>query len=161
MFYRRKFRAGKKRGSGVETTGCGKGSRWIVVVEGRTGLPVAITAHSARPGEIRLAEPTLDSISLRRRPERLVGDTAYYSKPHRELFRRKYGCELIAPPKSNYKNSPQDGRLLRRMSRRWKVEHANCHLKKFRRLMVRYETKLENFHGLLVIACMLLALRRF
>jgi len=42
---------------------------------------------------------------------------------------------------------------------RWIVERTNAWLFNFRRLVVRYEHKLENFRAFLHLACALIALR--
>jgi transposase len=54
----------------------------------------------------------------------------------------------------------QDGRKLRRYRRRWIAERTNAWLFNFRRLVVRYERKLENFRAFLHLACALIALRK-
>ena len=53
--------------------------------------------------------------------ERLIGDKAYDSdRLDQDLA--ESGVEMIAPHRSNRKNRTQDGRALRRYSRRWKIE---------------------------------------
>ena len=47
------------------------------------------------------------------------------------------------------------------MKRRWKIERTNSWLKQYRRLATRYERKLENFHGFVVLACLHLYLKHF
>jgi hypothetical protein len=133
----------------------------MVIAERRRGLPLSLTVHSARPGEILLVESTLRAIPLHKSPRRLIGDKAYYSKPHRDLFRARFGLELIAKPKKHYKNSPQDGRFLRRMSRRWKVERLVAWLKMNWRIRYRRERYQQNYQGFLTLACLLLYLRNF
>ena len=53
----RQFRCGEKRGCGVGKTKRGKGTKWMVVVDGR-GLPRGNYLHSASPAEGKLAETT-------------------------------------------------------------------------------------------------------
>src|SRR6266853_1794282 len=48
----------EKRGCGVGKTKRGKGTKWMVVVDGR-GVPLGEYLHSASPAEVRLAETTL------------------------------------------------------------------------------------------------------
>ena len=62
----RQFRSGKKGGAEVGKTKRGKGTKWMVVVDGR-GVPLGNSLHSASPSEIRLAEQTLASIRVGRR----------------------------------------------------------------------------------------------
>ena len=133
----------------------------MVIAEGRRGLPLSIEVHSARPGEILLVESTIRAIPIAKVPRRLIGDKAYYSKPHRVLFRKRFHLELIAPPKKHYTNSPQDRRTLRRMKRRWKVERLVAWLKNYWRLRYRREVYSINYQGFLSLACLLIYLRHF
>src|SRR5271157_6060624 len=124
----RQFRSGEKRGAGVGKTKRGKGTKWMVVVDGR-GLPLGNHLHSASPAEVRLAETTLATIRVgrshysgrpRQKPMRVIADKAYDSDPLRERLARR-GIELIAPHRSNRKKpATQDGRALRRYRRPFK-----------------------------------------
>ena len=67
---------------------------------------------------------------------------------------------MIAPHRGNRKNTTQDGRALRRYRRRWKVERLFAWLHNFRRLIVRYEYRPENFLGMVHLAVVLIFLRR-
>ncbi len=62
----REFCSREKRGCGVGKTKRGKGTKWMVVVDGR-GLPLGEYLHSASPAEVRLAETTLAAIRVRQR----------------------------------------------------------------------------------------------
>jgi len=140
------FCSRKKRGCGVGKTKRGKGTKWMVVVDGR-GLPLGNYLHSASPGEVTLAEATLATIRVGRRhhagrprqkPVRVIADKAYDSDPLRKRLRQR-GIELIVPHRCNRKKSAtQDGRALRRYRRRWIIERTNAWLGNFRRLVVRY-----------------------
>ena len=92
-------------------------------------------------------------------PERLIGDQAYDSNGlDDELAQR--GVEMIAPHNPTRKHKTQDGRPLRRYRRRWLVERLFAWLMLNRRLVTRYEKKVENFLGLLRLACLKILLRR-
>jgi transposase len=141
----RQFRSGEKRGCGVGKTKRGKGTKWMVVVDGR-GVPLGNYLHSASPAEVRLAETTLAAIHVarphragrpRQKPVRVIADKAYDSDPLRKRLRQR-GIELICPHKKNrVRPATQDGRALRRYRRRWIVERTNAWLGNFRRLVVR------------------------
>lgn len=55
----------------------------------------------------------------------------------------------------------QDGRKLRRYKRRWKVERLFAWLHNFRRLVVRYERRSENYLGFVQLGCAVTLLRHF
>ena len=126
------------------------------------GLPVAIDIQSASPHEIKLVEAAIKSRFIKRAPKRMIGDKAYDSDPVDQRLLKEHGTELIAPHKANRKRpKTQDGRVLRRYKRRWKVERFFAWLHNFRRLVVRYEYYAENFLGMLQLACVIILLRYF
>jgi len=96
-----------------------------------------------------------------RLPHKLLGDRAYDSDPLDKKLKQKYGIDLVAPHEQNRRKSgTQDGRVLRRFCRRWKVERFFAWLQNFRRLVTRWEYKESNLLGMLQLACILLLLRR-
>jgi hypothetical protein len=76
-------------------------------------------------------------------PERLIGDKAYDSDSLDEQLAEEYGIEMISPNRSNRKQKTQDGRPLRR----------------YRRLVTRWEYRIENFLGFVQLACLLMLLK--
>jgi transposase len=151
---------GKKRGEMVGKTKRGKGTKIMVHSEGQ-GLPVAATIASASPSEVTLIEPLLAARVIRRKPRRLLYDKAADSDPLRKrLARRK--IELVCQHRTNRrKPATQDGRKLRRIRRRWKIERAISWLQNFRRIVTRYEYHAHLFLGFVQAACLMIVLRRF
>ncbi len=129
----------------------------MAVADG-AGLPVAVGIESASPHEVRLVEATLDARFVAEAPARLIGDRAYDSERLDERLRRERAIELIAPHQRG-RSKTQDGRALRRYKRRWKVERLFAWLHNFRRLVVRYEYRAENFLGMLHLAGIVILLR--
>ena len=158
----------QKRGSKVGKTKRGKGTKWMVVVDGQ-GLPLGKHLCSASPHEARLAETTLATICVSRRahagrprqkPLRLIADRGYDSDPLRKRLAAR-GIELIAPHRWNRsKPVTQDGRALRRYRRRWKIERTFAWLGNFRHLVVRYDRSLTIYGAFFHIACFMIVLRR-
>jgi len=127
----------------------------------RHGRPVAVLVASPLPHEVTLVGLTLAARFVAAAPRRLLGDRAYDSDPHDAALRAE-GIALIAPHRANRsKPRTQDGRPLRRLARRWKVERLNAWLQHCRRLVTRYEVRVENFLGFLHLACLRILLRRF
>jgi transposase len=105
---------------------------------------------------------TLDACLVERSPERLIGDKAYDSDPLDETLEEERSIEVIAPHKSNRRKAKtQDGRKLRRAKKRWKIERVFAWLKNFRRLVIRYERKIENFLGFIHLGLICILLRHF
>ena len=125
-----------------------------------SSVPLALHTESASPHEITLVEATLASAFLKEKPKRLIGDKAYDSDPLDEALKER-GIEMIAPHRKNRKKKrTQDGRKLRRYKRRWKIERLFAWLQNFRRLVVRYEYKDENFLGMTQLGCIIILLRK-
>ncbi len=69
---------------------------------------------------------------------------------------------MIVPHRHNRKKQKtQDGRKLRRFKRRWKVERLFAWLSNFRRLVVRYEWRAENYLGFVQLGCCVILVRVF
>ena len=132
-----------------------------MAVADRFGLPVAVSVGSASPHEVTLVEATLDERFIVDLPERLIGDRGYDSDPLDERM-AEMGIEMIAPHKRNRrKPKTQDGRALRRYRRRWLVERLFAWLQNFRRLITRHEYRMENYLGLVHLACIVILMRQY
>ena len=158
MFCGRDICAGQKRGRLVGKTKRGKGTKIMGLADGH-GLPLALRAESASPAEVKLVEQTLEERFVADVPERLIGDKAYDSDRLDEELRQKFGIEMIAPHRAGRRTPTQDGRVLRRYVRRWKIERLFAWLFNFRRLVVRYEYHAENFQGFLHLGAAVILLR--
>jgi transposase len=157
---RRHIFLSEKRGLCVGKTKRGKGSKIMVLVDGR-GLPLGAEIASASPHEVTLIEPLLDQRILPTKPRRLIYDAAADSDPLRTRLAKR-GMELVSPHRKNRKKPPtQDGRKLRRYRRRWKIERSIGWLQNFRRLVTRYEYYAHLFHGFVQLACLMVVMRRF
>jgi len=165
VFHRRDVCLGKKRGSCVGKTKRGKGTKLMVVADGK-GLPLGVSVHAASPAEVTLAQEALKTVRVRRRagssrtrPERLIGDKAYDSDKFRRQL-RAMGIELIAPHRVNRrKKATQDGRALRRYCRRWKIERSIGWLGNYRRVVTRWDHNVHIFLAFVIIACLLITCR--
>src|SRR5215472_8897900 len=88
------FAPAKNGGEQVGLTKKGKGTKWMLVVDGN-GLPLGFHLDSANTAEVRLAERTLDTIAVvrprgrpKQRPEKLLADRGYDSRAFRAALRR-------------------------------------------------------------------------
>jgi transposase len=164
---RRQLRGCQKGGDAVGKTKRGKGTKWMVLVDGK-GVPLGVRLESASRGEALLAEPTLEEVWVprpkgrpKKRPRRVIADRGYDSDPLRQRLRRR-GIELIVPYRKNNKERRyEDGRKLRRYKKRWIVERTNAWLGQFRRLLVRHEHLLCIYRAFFYVACFIITLRRY
>jgi transposase len=138
----------------------------MVVVDGQ-GVPLGSQLTSASPAEVKLAESTLNAISVpprgrgrpQKRPLRVIADRAYDSDPLRQRLLVR-GLLLIAPHHKNRRvPSLNDGRTLCRYRKRWKIERTFAWLGNFRRLVVRYDRHLNMYRAFFHFACALITLR--
>ena len=137
----------------------GKGTKLMALAD-RSGLPLAINAASASPHEVTLVKQTLESRFTKEKPERLIGDRAYDSDLLDAALAER-AIEMIAPHRRRRKKpKTQDGRKLRRYKRHWKIERLFAWLGYFRRLVVRYERKAQNYLGFVHLGCVTILLRR-
>jgi transposase len=144
---------------GVARTRLGKSVKIMVLVDA-VGIPVAVDTASSAPHESQLVQPLFEFMLPRETPPRVIGDKAYDSDPLDAALAAR-GIELIAPHRENRTKPPtQDGRPLRRMRRRWKVERTIAWFKNFRRLYVRWDRFAKHYQGFLHFACVVLLLRQ-
>ena len=124
------------------------------------GLPLAMYVASASPHETKLVEATLDERFFPDLPERLIGDRAYDSDRLDQRLMTNYGIEMIAPHSSTRTRTlTQDGRVLRRYRRRWKIERLFAWLHNYRRIVIRWERYPENFLAMIHLASAIILLR--
>jgi transposase len=126
---------------------------------------------SATTAEVKLAEQTLDTISVtrprgrpRRRPEKLVADRGYDSSEFRRALRRR-GIPMCIPPKRRPASwRAKRGRpvLARREDyrKRYTVERSFAWLGNYRRLLIRWERLFSVYRDFFAVAVMLLCVRR-
>jgi transposase len=90
----------------------------------------------------------------------LVGDRAYDFDPLDAQLEAE-GIEMNAPHRRRNRKQPKtrNGRKLRRYKRHRKVERLFAWLGNFRRLVVRYERRAENYLGFVHLGCVVILLR--
>jgi transposase len=160
MLHRWDFCKCQKRGLSVGKTKKGKGTK-IMAIADASGLPLSIWTTTASTHEVKLVEQTIEKRFIREKPKCLIGDLAYDSDPLDKRLKQKK-VKLIAPHKSNRKKAAtQDGRELRRYCRRWKIERLFAWIQNFRRCVVRYEVKPENYLAFVQLSCFLIMTKYF
>lgn len=126
------------------------------------GIPLAVSTASANRNEVVLIEPLLAEITLQnRQPERVIYDKAADSDALRDRLAEKH-IDLICPHrKSRVAPAKQDGRKLRRYSRRWIVERTIAWLHNFRRIVTRWDYHDHLYLSFVKLGCLFIMLRRF
>lgn len=146
--------AGEK--SGPNPTDRGKaGSKHHLLTDGQ-GIPLAAILTAANVPDIVPLLPLTDAIlpvagqpgRPRRRPDKLQGDRAYDSQPHREQLRRR-GIQPVLAKRHTAHGSGLG-------VYRWVVERTLSWLHQFRRLRIRYERRDDIHEAFLAIGCALI-----
>ena len=145
------FVPAKCGGSGVKACLKGKGSKIIAIID-RNEYPISIELVSANRHDVSQVERAIESRLTRKMPKVIIGDKGFDSDPLDKKLRRR-GIELIAPDRDCKRKKTQDGRKLRKSKRRWSIERYFAHLKKYRRIAVRWETSAENYLSMVHLAC--------
>jgi transposase len=159
---RRQFRTGKKRGDDVGPTKRGKGTKFLVVVDGQ-GVPVACTVGSASPSETKMIEPTLDQLQrqLGCKPKMLVMDKAYDSEKFRDRLAAR-GIDPVVPYRKRAVSRRYDDPVkMTAYRRRWLVERTFAWMTGLRRVLVRHERLSYVYRAFIHLACVLITLRQF
>ena len=135
----------------------------IEIVVEATGIPLGMVTDSAKVSETLLGEVALvDTPATIEVPDQVpvIGDRAYDSDPLRESM-AKEGFILIAPHRKNrVKAKTNDGRRLRRYKRRWIVERTFAWMHSYRRVVTRFEKRVDLYEGFVHLACAFIAINR-
>jgi transposase len=164
------FVPAKKGGDKVGLTKKGKGTKWMLVIDGH-GLLLGFHLDSAQLTEVRLAERTLDTVAVarprerpRQRPKKLVTDRGNDSGAFCLALRRR-GIQMCIPPKRRPKHwKAKRGRpVVARKDEyrlRYRVERSFAWLGNFRLLLIRWERLFGVCRSWFTVAVLLLRLRR-
>jgi transposase len=160
----------KTEGSAVGLTRKGKGTKWMMAVDGQ-GIPLGVLLASAQVAEIKLAQSTLETIRVRQargrprtRPAKVTCDRAYDSRELR-AYLRKRGIACCIPARRRPKEwKPKRGRptLAKKAdyAKRWIVERTFAHLGNYRRLLIRWERHLSIYRAFFMFAIALICINQ-
>jgi putative transposase len=151
---------GKK--TGPNPTDRGKsGVKRSMLTDGR-GVPLGLAIDGANRHDQKLFHATLDSIRFRRpRPtsrcrQHLCCDKGFDADViRREARRRRY-----TPHIKSRGDEQTAKRLHGRRARRWVVERLHSWMNRFRRILVRWEKKADNYQAFLHLVCAYITWKR-
>ena len=145
--------------TGPNPTDRGKiGTKRHVLTDQR-GIPVSVVITAANTHDMKAATETLDRKVVKRplKKQNLCLDKGYdYPEIERESTKRRY------VPHIRHRGEEKELIKLRYYSaKRWVVvERTNSWHNRFRKLLVRYEKKSENYLALVCLACCIIVYRR-
>jgi len=137
------------------------GTKRSVLSDGR-GAPLSVVVAGANAPDQTLALETLDSLPVER-PARVVNrlhhlslDAGYdYAAVVEGVLERDYILHLRPSAKTPLEVAPEK----KHPARRWVVERTHAWHNKFRRLLVRWERKLDHYYAMIDLASVLIIWR--
>ena len=151
---------GKK--TGPNPTDRGKqGVKRSLLTEGH-GVPIGLSVDGANRHAMKLVRATLESLVVERpeltleQPEGMCLDKGYdYDEVRETLAEFGFTAHIKARGDEARELKQEAGKR----ARRWVVERSHSWMNRFRRLLVRWDKKAENYIGFLHFACALIAFR--
>ena len=137
------------------------GTKRSLLTDG-AGIPIGITVSGANTHDKRLVEETLRSIPIdrpeptKRKQQHFCADKGYDYPDVRDLI-RDWG--YTAHIKSRGQEEVERKQIPGYRARRWVVERTHSWFNRFRRLLIRWEKKTENYIAFLHFACAWITLR--
>jgi putative transposase len=126
------------------------------------GVPVGLAVEGANRHDKKLVEATLESIPVSRpeateaNPQGMCLDKGYDYDDTRELV-QEFGFT------AHLRARGEEAKALKReagfKARRWVVERTHSWMNRFRRILIRWEKKVENYFGMLHLVCAFITYR--
>jgi putative transposase len=126
------------------------------ILTDQKGIPLSVSITGANTHDMKAAIETLDSVIVKRPSyeQNLCLDKGYdFPEIEKETTKRRY-----LPHIRHRGEEPLTE--LRYSAKRWVVERTNSWHNRFRKLLVRYEKKSENYLSLVCLACCIIVYRR-
>ena len=137
------------------------GTKRSVLSDGH-GLPLGVVLDGANRHDSKLLEDTLDDIVIARpevtqeHPQNLCLDAGYTGKQEAVTDRHYIPHIVSRGEEKKQKEKNPDFK-----ARRWVIEVLHSHMNRFRKLLVRYEKKANNYLALIHFACAVIVWRKF
>jgi len=151
---------GKKTGPNPTDRAKG-GVKRSLLTEGH-GVPVGLVVAGANRPDLKLVEETVDSLIVKRprptktRPQGMCMDKGYDYAAVREIV-QEFG--FTAHIRARGEEAQAINRQAGFKARRWVVERTHSWMNRFRRVLIRWDKKVENSLAFLHFACALIAFR--
>jgi transposase len=126
------------------------------------GVPLSVAVAGANRHDMKMTEPTLDGIVIERpestteEPQHLCLDKGFDYDAVREALEARQYIEHI---RSRGEEAEAKRDIPGYRARRWVVERTHSWINRFRRLLIRWEKKVENYLAMLELACAYIAFR--
>ena len=139
-----------------------KGVKRSLLTEGR-GIPIGLAVEGANTNDFKMARATIESIVVPRpvpteeEKQGMCMDKGYdYAEIYLLLVEFGFTAHIRARGEEAKAIAEEAGFK----ARRWVVERTHSWMNRFRRLLVRWEKKPENYIALLHLACAFIAFKQ-
>ena len=125
-------------------------------------MPIGLAVAGANRHDMKLVRATLENIVIERpdptaeQPQGMCLDKGYDYQEVRDIL-QEFG--FTAHIRSRGEEAQAIKAEAGKRARRWVVERSHSWLNRFRRILIRWEKKAENYIALLHFACALVAFR--
>ena len=125
-------------------------------------MPVGLAVDGANRNDFKMVEETIDSIPIRKpKPtskdrQNVCMDKGYDYDEVRDLLKEFHFTAHIRARGEEAKLIKKSARF---KARRWVVERTHSWMNRFRRILVRWEKKAENYIAMLHVVCGLITWR--
>lgn len=142
------------KATGANPTDRGKsGTKRSLLVEGN-GIPLAIVLDGANRHDMKLVERTLEAqqlvpVDLAGKQRHLCADKGYDYEEVRQIL-QAWGYVAHIPPRDERQLMIQE--IPEYRARRWVVERSHSWMNRFRRLLIRWEKKQDNYLAMIHLA---------
>jgi putative transposase len=137
------------------------GVKRSLLTEGH-GIPMGLAVKGANRHDMKMVRQTLESLVVERpkptkkHPQGVSLDKGYDYQEVRDIL-AEFGFT------AHIRSRSEEARALKQeagaRARRWVVERTHSWMNRFRRILIRWEKKPENYIGFLHFACALIAFR--
>ena len=151
---------GKKTGPNP-TDRSKSGTKRSLLTEG-DGIPIAVSVEGANRHDMKLVKSTLEAMAVERpevtdgNPQNMCMDKGYDYPDIHELL-AEWGYTAHIRPIGE-KTSARE-RVPGYRARRWVVERTHSWMNRFRRLLIRWEKKVDNYLAMVHFACAYITFR--
>ena len=125
-------------------------------------MPIGLSVAGVNRNDMKLVRATIESIAVERptptpeQPQGMCLDKGYDFQEVREIL-AEFG--FTAHIRARGEEARQLKRDASQRARRWVVERAHSWMNRFRRILIRWDKKPENYIAFLHFACGLIAFR--
>ena len=151
-----------EKGTGANPTDRAKsGTKRSVLVDGK-GVPISISVDGANRHDMKMSKATLQGIIIDR-PDPTIRSKQHicldkgYDFPEVYELLEEYGYTIHISLRGNKRSSKM---ISGYRARHWVVERTHSWMNRFRRLLIRWEKKVENHIAMLHYACAWITYRR-